>query len=75
MGEKKWKGEGEGNRDYMQRACSETALNRSCSKKTYCVADREKRHIVKIIYVNGTQVFLCDAMFECDIMSGTLCLK
>ena len=44
------------------KACSEKALNRSCSKKTYCVADRGKRHIVKIIYVNGTQVFLCDAM-------------
>ena len=23
------------------KACSEKALNRSCSKKTYCVADRE----------------------------------
>ena len=57
------------------KACSEKALNRSCSKKTYCVDDQEKRHIVKIIYVNGTQVFLCDAMFECDIMSGILCLK
>ena len=44
------------------KACSEKALNRSCSKKTYCVTDRGKRHIVKIIYVNGTQVFLCDAM-------------
>lgn len=57
------------------KAWSEKALNRSCSKKTYCVADREKRHIVKIIYVNRTQVFLCDAMFECDIISGILCLK
>ena len=57
------------------KAGSEKALNRSCSKKTYCVDDQEKRHIVKIIYVNGTQEFLCDAMFECDIMSGILCLK
>ena len=57
------------------KACSETPSYRSCSRKTYCVADREKRHIVKIIYVNRTQVFLCDAMFECDIISGILCLK
>ena len=63
------------------KACSETPLYRSCSRKTYCVADREKRHIVKIIYVNGTQSCIslwrwgCDAMFEGDIMSGMLCLK
>ena len=62
------------------KACSETALNRSCSRTTY-FADREKRHIVKIIYVNGTQSCIslwcwgCDAVFEGDIMSGILCLK
>lgn len=57
------------------KACSEKALNRSCSKKTYCVADREKRHIVKIIYVNGTQVFVCDWYNEWDTMFKMKCKR